>query len=193
MQVFDIMALSSRAVSDIKRALDYAADQEWSLKLIVREFVTIPLEGEYRGFVHNRQLNALSQYYADAYFWRLPLQRDDISRRVLAFFESMKASITLDSYIIDFAVTDDKVCIVELNPFTEQTGSCLFDWKKDKHIIENGPFELRVNMSPVRGVDAGLIPWKSLLDPAVKELQGNSGTTNTPATKDGKNGKCTIM
>ena len=44
----------------------------------------------------------------------------------------------MESYIIDFIVTSDVVRIVELNPFSETTGACLFDWKKDKKVIEEG-------------------------------------------------------
>jgi hypothetical protein len=48
-------------------------------------------------------------------------------------------------------VTPDRVLIIELNPFFSDTGACLFSWKSanDRHIIQNGPFELRVVKSPL--------------------------------------------
>eukprot|EP01111_Echinosteliopsis_oligospora_P002130 TRINITY_DN13115_c0_g1_i1.p1 TRINITY_DN13115_c0_g1~~TRINITY_DN13115_c0_g1_i1.p1 ORF type:complete len:235 (+),score=47.52 TRINITY_DN13115_c0_g1_i1:58-762(+) len=70
-EVMEMISRSSRAISDLKRALDNQDVSPWHMLGIVREFVDIPLEGELRGFVHNKKLNALSQYYSDCFFPRL--------------------------------------------------------------------------------------------------------------------------
>jgi hypothetical protein len=156
----------------------------------------MPIQGELRGFVHKGQLNALSQYYADCYFEvrnellaRLTMQdlvrsKDKVAAAVRDFFQEVQPHIHLESYICDFVVLqDNSVRIVELNPFSESTGkgmkdqrlfsvgSCLFDWKADKEVIENGPFEFRVATSPVSYVESLLMPFNHLLDQASKNLQ----------------------
>jgi hypothetical protein len=42
-----IMAMSARVVSDLARALDNLDKSAWNMKFIVREFVSIPIEGSY--------------------------------------------------------------------------------------------------------------------------------------------------
>ena len=41
-------------------------------------------------------------------------------------------------YVIDFAITehDNKVVVIELNPFLETTDGCLFSWTKERHLLE---------------------------------------------------------
>eukprot|EP00027_Filamoeba_sp_ATCC50430_P012636 CAMPEP_0168575038 /NCGR_PEP_ID=MMETSP0413-20121227/19433_1 /TAXON_ID=136452 /ORGANISM="Filamoeba nolandi, Strain NC-AS-23-1" /LENGTH=171 /DNA_ID=CAMNT_0008608485 /DNA_START=209 /DNA_END=721 /DNA_ORIENTATION=- len=169
---------SSRAISDMKRLLDNLELQQWDLKLVVREFVNIPIELEFRGFVNEGSLNALSQYYSDCFFPELPKHKDYIQQLILDFFEQLKSHInvgTPNSYIVDFVVlldlyslggssaskADPVVKVVELNPFSESTGGCLFDWKKDKEIIYQGPFTFRVVESPNsdKYYEAVLTPW----------------------------------
>lgn len=76
----------------------------------------------------------------------------------------------MSEYIIDFAVDDQAVHIVELNAFSQTTGACLFDWKKDDKLIRSGPFELRVNQAPLKHLDALLMPWRSILNLAIQQL-----------------------
>jgi len=43
-------------------------------------------------------------------------------------------------YIIDFAITgenNDKIWIIELNPFLQNSDGCLFSWNRDRDILEN--------------------------------------------------------
>jgi hypothetical protein len=48
----------------------------------------IPNVFELRGFVRNRRLTALSQYFSMCYFpWVSPAQWADVKTRVLSFFE----------------------------------------------------------------------------------------------------------
>eukprot|EP01120_Amphizonella_sp_Union-15-10_P013693 TRINITY_DN6420_c0_g1_i1.p1 TRINITY_DN6420_c0_g1~~TRINITY_DN6420_c0_g1_i1.p1 ORF type:complete len:287 (-),score=52.20 TRINITY_DN6420_c0_g1_i1:312-1130(-) len=63
----NLLAFSSRIISDLKRALEYGSEN-WQIYLVVREFCKVPIEGEFRGFVYNKKLTALSQYYTQCYF-----------------------------------------------------------------------------------------------------------------------------
>jgi len=182
-EVMEIMEKSSRVVSDIVRALDNVDKCAWNLKLIVREFVPMPIEGEFRGFVCNGKLNGLSQYYDDCYFDYHVDNKNLITEKVLAFFEEIKNHITLESYICDFVIlSDGQVKIVELNPFSEQTGACLFNWKKDKEVIENGPFQFRYNHKANSLVLGSLMPWNAIFQKAYDVINKKETVSpgNTP-------------
>ena len=56
--------------------------ETWNLQLVIRAFSMIPLEGEFRGFVFQKQLNAVTQYYTDCYFEPLANQAKDIGDRI---------------------------------------------------------------------------------------------------------------
>jgi len=172
-EAFELLMYSSRAVSDIKRAIDYNHKSSWNLKLIVRDFIEMPIEFELRGFVYKGSLNALSQYYIDCYFEDLKKRKDEISSTVLIFFEEVKPMIQLESYIIDFVMFfDGTIKIVELNPFSKSTGPCLFNWVSDKTVIESGPFEFRVLEEPNQKHAAGyLMPWSDLIKQAKEKLK----------------------
>jgi len=171
-EAMDVMSLSSRIVSDIVRAIDNLDKSPWNLKLIIREFVDIPISGELRGFVFKGELTVLSQYYCDVYFDELTTNKATIQSKVQQFFEKVKKDIKIDNYICDFVVLQDgSVKIVELNPWSPQTGACLFDWKLDASTLQNGPFQFRVLSSVPKHVAASLIPWDGLLTEAQSRLE----------------------
>ncbi len=88
---------------------------------------------EFRGFCYKGKLNALSQYHHLMYSPKLLEMKESLGERILNYFETdVKPKFsTLDfSYIIDFAVTKDKIWVIELNPFLETTDGCLFSWQK---------------------------------------------------------------
>ncbi len=163
----------------------------WNLKFIVREFVQLPIEGEFRGFVSRQQLTCLSQYYCDVNFPGLFGPRaQQIGERVLKFFnDEIKSTVPIDSYIIDFSVTDTEIKIVELNPFTPQTGGCLYDWKRDAELIANGPFSVRVVQHPNKNLSAALLPWNHLITAATAPPENeNSGAGSGSGGSGGGSG-----
>lgn len=81
---------------------------------------------EFRGFVHEKKLNALSQYYDVCFYPELVEKKDEIKERVLTFFEQIKDSISVDNFILDFVVLEDRIMIIELNPWATTTGAALY-------------------------------------------------------------------
>jgi len=94
----------------------------------------------------------------------------------------------MKNYIVDFVLTNESfggkekakekeksnnknnIWVVELNPYGESTGSGLFDYKKDKKLLEEGPLELRVNEKE----SAGPAPeWVTLMELAEKPVTLN--------------------
>eukprot|EP00475_Leptophrys_vorax_P041110 TRINITY_DN7730_c0_g1_i10.p1 TRINITY_DN7730_c0_g1~~TRINITY_DN7730_c0_g1_i10.p1 ORF type:complete len:110 (+),score=35.32 TRINITY_DN7730_c0_g1_i10:99-428(+) len=89
-------------------------------KVILREWDDSVPEfpgAEFRGFVHEKKLNAVTQYFNMVYFPDVSSNKDVLARRILDFFEIVKDLIPHNSYVIDFLVQPDVIKVVELNPF----------------------------------------------------------------------------
>ena len=169
-EFFELVACSSRCVSDIVRCLDYKDDlPSWDLQCIVREFHPVPSSSEFRCFVKDRRLVAISQYFATCFYPDVAERADEYRVRIVDFFEAACGAITLDEYIIDMAVMpdSDRVHIIELNPFAQTTGPCLFDWSEDRALLHGegdaGTLPaIRVVRSAQAHLDVALLPWADL-------------------------------
>ena len=179
-EAFELLSMSSRCVSDLVRMLTHRDDlPTWDLHLIVRRFVPLPPESEFRCFVHERALTAISQYFALSYFPQLPAMREALLQRIATFVTARIPEIKLDSYIIDVAVavpglapaapaTDDNdddagdlaqtaTYVIELNPFHPTTGSCYIPLP---HLLTTSPYHIPLPhpLTPTAG--ACLFDWE---------------------------------
>jgi len=170
-EAMDLMMVSARTISDLKRAIEIMPPEQWNLQLVVREFVDIHPSMEFRGFVYHKKLNGLSQYFTDCYFPSLSKESDHIKERVTKYFAEVKDKINYDNYIIDFVILEKEIKIIELNPYGENTGSGLFQWAKDQSTLQDGPFEIRVVSEPhsKAKTDALIMGWKHLIEQAMKK------------------------
>lgn len=113
-----------------------------SWHVVVREFAPwVDLEWEFRGFVCDGRLTAVSQYWDVLYCPGLASAKDCevLVRRMELFFRlHVQPVVLLKHYVIDFAVTKDKVVVVELNPFGPTTGPSLFTWRQDRRMLQGG-------------------------------------------------------
>ena len=144
-EVLELSFQSFRVRQDLEAALKR---EPWDLKVVVREYVEIPLEGEFRGFVFEKRLVALSQYFWFAKFDKLILEKEATKLKLEKFFyEECAERIPYDNFVIDFAIAQEKIYVVELNPFGNVSGACLLDWNKDKDLLygkkENCVLEVR--------------------------------------------------
>ncbi|XP_065886483.1 uncharacterized protein [Dysidea avara] len=105
---------------------------------------------EFRGFVYNNELNAVSQYDDVVYYSNVTRHKEVICTRIKAFFEQhvKEALQEHKNYVVDFFVGPSNVYIIEINPFHNGAGACLFTWREHREIFMNGPFEFRVVQSP---------------------------------------------
>jgi len=119
-------------------------------QVIIREWNPIPLKFEFRGFVCNRKLTALSQYYFILFFKDIKNNKEEIQNIVFQTFEKIKDILPIDSVVVDFAVDlkNKRAIVIEINPFDNYIGCgtspALFDWKKDRKTLDEGPFEFRI-------------------------------------------------
>ena len=122
---------------------------------------------EFRGFVYNNQLNALSQYDDVVYHPNVVRYKEVICTRIKEFFDKhvKEALQEHKNYVIDFFVGPEKVFLIEINPFHNGAGACLFTWREHREVFMNGPFEFRIVGSPQDDCLTALhATWQKLLE-----------------------------
>ena len=157
----DLLRRSDRIQGDLQHCLDISEP----MNLIIREFVSFPVKNEFRGFVYKEKFTALTQYNNLAYFPEHLEIKSEIEQKMKEFIEGMK--YVMECFILDLVIDDKgKVWVVEINPFGELAGACLFSWSKDRDVLMGKkPFEFRiVEEKPT------LQYIKSEIDPKVFEL-----------------------
>jgi hypothetical protein len=137
---------SQRTLVDLMISLEKNDSSSIDLELIIKKWYDIPICYEMRGFVRNKRLNALSQYFSKEFFPWISLEDwKKIKAKVLEFYEKKVAPIIdILDFTIDFILFEDEIRIIELNSFGEIAGAALFSWIEDEDILYNGPFEFRV-------------------------------------------------
>lgn len=181
-EMLELLSYSERCVSDLKRLIDHRhlLDQ-WDLYLVIRHFEFIPIQNEFRCFVSNGRLTAISQYFPHCLFpqsFRESTER--IKTLVQDFYENVVRNECAlndklhDSYVLDLNVDlqSGKVIIIELNPFAVTTGPGFFDWEQDSDLlhgrIEEDIYpELRIRTEVEQHLDAVLSQW----DPVFRDFE----------------------
>ena len=104
----------------------------------------MPQDHEFRCYVSQGQLTAISQYHCYHRFESLQ-QKEHVLRireAIEQFHELVHSSLSgLPDYVMDVAVFSDYSCqLIELNPFGQHmsSGSGLFHWVKDWDLLCGG-------------------------------------------------------
>lgn len=127
----ELLRKSSRIQGDLKACLDVGE----TMNLVVRQFVQFPVKNELRGFVYNGVFTALTQYNDLAYFSDCMETKEVVEQKVKDLMKQFIGAMSgvLESFIVDIVLDNDgKVWVVEVNPFGELAGACLFGWSKDR-------------------------------------------------------------
>lgn len=153
LEAIQILCDSHRVAEDLMYAYE-EGDKDYPVSIVVRGWdPRIRPACEFRGFVWNRQLNCIGQYWHSLYFPHLQdleLQRQ-IGVDCLHFFESIKESLPVPNAMLDLAwFGPGDVLLIEVNPLMEGLGSFkgstgLFDYYSDAEVLQGtAPFEIRV-------------------------------------------------
>lgn len=184
------MLLRSQRVSeDLSKALRFSPEL-WQVHIVIREwddYVVCNPQGEFRCFVHNNRLNAVTQYYSFCVFPEVVERKDELKKCLQQFFDThiRDVFVTHGSYIFDVWVGgfEDKkkpleMLVIELNPFHIGAGAGLFSWKTDRELFLNGPkdtsllFELRlcteIEKDPFEVLP---IQWRRYIEQKEKEVE----------------------
>jgi hypothetical protein len=109
---------------------------------IVRPFVPFDVENEFRAFVFQRRLTAITQYNELCYFPRLQHCHEDVCRVMTHTTEALIAQLpsTLHNCVIDFVCIREangwSARVVEINPMAEFAGCGLFSFEKDWRVLQ---------------------------------------------------------
>ena len=106
-EVIEMFIKSERIYQDMLLALSNT--ERFRENFVIREFVDIEVDMEFRGFVFNEKLNALSQYNYLIYSDNLYKNKTIIQDLILDFFNQQVSPLLSKSsfsknYVIDFAV-----------------------------------------------------------------------------------------
>lgn len=161
-QALELILSSERVFRDLILALDCRKLEEedeksevsWSTQVCIRAWNDdVRDELEFRCFVYQGKLTAISQYNHYCFFDFGELNEDIIRARLVAFWNRVKHMITAQDYIMDVAFLepstvefkrDDnndkkpKEILIELNPYKRTTGGCMYCWKLDDKLLKDG-------------------------------------------------------
>jgi len=156
----------------------------WLESLVVRDWIPIEPDMEFRCFVAGGTMTAISQYRHLIHFPRLCANWTEGANFLQALLTAFECSIKdklaglfpMDDYVLDLAIQLDdmsllnilssdslrpevveKVWVVEANPFFETTDGCLFNWQKDiDQLLGDGdkPLEARLTLGPKKGASS---------------------------------------
>ena len=100
--------------------------------LILRKWTDINPGHEFRCFVKNKSLFAVSQRDGMTFYKHLANDRSSILRDIRTFFdEHIKERFPLQDYVFDvMRSAKDTVKLIDFNPFGETTDGLLFDWEE---------------------------------------------------------------
>jgi len=98
--------------------------------LVLRKWVDIHPGSEFRCFVKNKNLIAISQRDDSQFYSFIGTNREDIITDITSFFkEQIWSKFPLENYVLDvFRSKKDSVKLIDFNPFGITTDAILFDW-----------------------------------------------------------------
>eukprot|EP01080_Neovahlkampfia_damariscottae_P000765 gene765-9015_t len=154
-RALELLILSKRVYEDFQDELE---SKQFNISLFIRKWNDIDIDMEFRGFVYDGEMVAISQYNYLCFFPHIKEKKQLIEKRLKKMYQLVKPSIQKyikdSNCIIDFYVKKDlenyktaeeSVGIIELNPYEITTGACLFSWKKDEKILQGeDDFEFRI-------------------------------------------------
>ncbi|MDP2436764.1 MAG: hypothetical protein Q8P67_13525 [archaeon] len=146
-EAVQLLLRSHRVFQDLMLGELLADDpQQFSTFLVVRPWVAMLPEWEFRCFVSGHRLTTCTQYYPDCFVSQISSQRDAIKARITTFWEQRVRHLIpehVPDYTMDLVLSPDleQVLIVELNNPPPVAGTSLFSWDcaADRTLISSSP------------------------------------------------------
>lgn len=136
--LFLLLKSSDYLNHDMYHAFDEAEDYNedkpphFDLELVLRKWVEINPSMEFRCFVRDRQLLAISQRDLN-YYEFLDDIKDELTEKIAIFFDDILMSkFDCNSFVFDVYIPKpfNKVYLIDINPFQTSTESLLFTWNE---------------------------------------------------------------
>jgi len=111
--------------------------------LVLRQWIDVNPGMEFRCFVKNKDIVAISQRDNTAFYDHIMKNESSIKQDIFTFFkEHIQNKFNCDNYVFDVIRSKkDKVILVDFNPFGETTDALFFTWEELKSW--NSHFEFR--------------------------------------------------
>ncbi|KAJ2747579.1 hypothetical protein GGI20_000404 [Coemansia sp. BCRC 34301] len=136
--IYVLLKSSDKVSGDLINGRYMSKDElgEIEPELVLREWCNLVPSMEFRCFVKDNRLVAISQIDYEHYEF-LEDMRDEIEAKLRVFFdEHVKEKFPSDSYCFDayVAQTVDRVYVIDFEPWTPSVDSCLFEWRELAHV-----------------------------------------------------------
>ncbi|KAJ6571393.1 hypothetical protein B0H19DRAFT_1129894 [Mycena capillaripes] len=174
------LVLSERVWQDMTLAMRHR--DKWEQNVILRKWEPVPIDMEFRTFVSNGRITAISQYAYQLFSPRLndSAQLNLAIAAIQHLFESLWPILSKQGFtrcVLDFGVippaeADEngswRSILIEINPFEETTDGALFSWTRERDVIE-GKAELEYPVARIteakRTGALAMVPkgWKEVI------------------------------
>ena len=131
----EVLETITRPDARVARALLVAVATQSSVALHLVDWREIPAWSEFRLFIRNRRLVGATQYHCNRAFPELGTVGSALRVEIRRFAEALASAIHMANAVADIYLAPDKngglkAELIELNPFSPQTGSGLFSWDR---------------------------------------------------------------
>lgn len=126
---------------------DLQARSSHPMYLSLRKWKSIRESMEFRCFVKNKQMKAISQRHCDKYFAFLHDMKESVENDIQLFFtQHIEHVFPLENYTFDIYFQENRrIIILDFNIFDPQTDPLLFTWKE---LATDETFGCRVVLGP---------------------------------------------
>uniref|UniRef100_A0A3Q3F072 Translation initiation factor eIF2 assembly protein n=1 Tax=Labrus bergylta TaxID=56723 RepID=A0A3Q3F072_9LABR len=130
--IFLLFKSSDFITHDLTQPFVQCSDQDSPDPLVLRKWSELIPGGEYRCFVKENKLIAISQRDYTQYYPHVLKQEEQICQAVQEFFsQHIQYNFLDEDFVFDvYRDSQGKVWLIDLNPFGEVTDSLLFSWEE---------------------------------------------------------------
>eukprot|EP01083_Nonionella_stella_P301093 1031290_1 len=125
---------SERVYTDLHDWIKYGEPEQIVFRVWQSE---LSLDYEFRCYIYNNRMTAISQYDHYAIYPYLKQQKQHIQELMVSKWKEVHQHILQDHYCIDFGylASKDEVIVIEISPFRRCTGSACFNWTVDRDLM----------------------------------------------------------
>jgi len=121
-----LFRLQNRRLSSL---LSLARIEEKPIALYAMAWRTIPPWSEFRAFVKDRNLVGLTQYHHRQPYREIYENPEIVKQTLTSTVQQLISALPTQNVIIDFEIQkDNRIIVIELNPFVTNTSPCLYTW-----------------------------------------------------------------
>ena len=122
-EAMDLLLNSERVFTDLRQSIEFS--EKFNVNIIIREWNdSLKYDLEFRCFVFNNKLNAISQYDYTFFSSELYIKSEVIKEKISSYFnQNIQNKLEkLENYVIDFGMSSnfDEIYVIELNPFNNE-------------------------------------------------------------------------